>query len=65
MGRELVFFWLLPASTFQSSTTQVEGFEQSIAAQKKAPGKAVKQLVFAGEDFTKDAVLRLRDERLK
>ena len=35
------------------------------AAQKKAPGKPVTQLVFTGEDFTKEAVLKLRDERLK
>ncbi len=34
------------------------------AAQKKSPGKSVKQLVFTGEDFTREAVLRLRDERL-
>jgi len=34
------------------------------AAQKKAPGKAVTQLVFTGQDFTKEAVRRLRDERL-
>ena len=34
------------------------------AAQKKAPGKPVTQLVFASEDFTKEAVLKLRDERL-
>jgi len=33
------------------------------AAQKK--GKPVKQITFVGEDFTKEAVLRLRDERLK
>ncbi len=35
------------------------------AAQKKSPGNPVKQLVFVGEDFTKEAVLKLRDERLK
>jgi hypothetical protein len=35
------------------------------AAKKKSPGKAVAQLVFTGEDFTKEAVLKLRDERLK
>lgn len=38
--------------------------EAILAAQKKNPGKAVKQLVFDGEDFNKEAVLRLRDERL-
>ena len=36
-----------------------------LAAQRKNLGKPVKQLVFTGEDFTKEAVLRLRDERLK
>jgi GTPase SAR1 family protein len=35
------------------------------AAQKARPGQPVKQIVFTGEDFTTDAVLRLRDERLK
>ncbi|MBC7966784.1 MAG: hypothetical protein H7Z17_12775, partial [Fuerstia sp.] len=35
------------------------------AAQKKSLGKPVTQLVFIGEDFTKEAVLLLRDERLK
>jgi small GTP-binding protein len=35
------------------------------AAQKKAPGKPVKQIEFAGEEFTREAVLGLRDERLK
>jgi len=35
------------------------------AAQKKAPGKPVKQIEFTGEEFTREAVLRLRDERLK
>ncbi len=35
------------------------------AAQKKAPGKSVKQIEFAGEEFNREAVLRLRDERLK
>lgn len=35
------------------------------AAQKKSPDKPVTQLVFTGEDFTKEAVLKLRDERLK
>ena len=29
------------------------------------PGREVKQLVFVGEDFTKEAVLWLRDKRLK
>ncbi len=35
------------------------------AAQKKAAGKPVKQIVFTGDDFTKEAVLKLRDERLR
>ena len=35
------------------------------AAQKANPGKAVRQIVFGGEDFTKEAVLRLRDERVQ
>jgi hypothetical protein len=35
------------------------------AAQKKSPGKPVKQIEFAGEKFNRQAVLRLRDERLK
>jgi hypothetical protein len=34
------------------------------AAQKKASGKTVTQLVFNGEDFTSEAVLKLRAERL-
>lgn len=34
------------------------------AAQKKAPGERVKQLVFTGEEFTQEAVLKLRKERL-
>ena len=35
------------------------------AAQRANPGKPVAQIVFVGEDFTKEAVLRLREERLK
>ena len=35
------------------------------AAKKKNRGQPVKQIVFKGEDFTKEAVLRLRDARLK
>ena len=35
------------------------------AAQKANPGRPVTQIVFIGEDFTKEAVLRLRDDRLK
>src|SRR5262249_1121175 len=35
------------------------------AAQEESPGKRVKQIVFIGEDFTKEAVLRLRDGRLR
>jgi WD40 repeat protein len=35
------------------------------STQKKAPGKPVTQLIFQGEEFTKEAVLKLRDERLK
>lgn len=31
------------------------------AAQKAHPGKPVKQIVFAGQDFTKEAVLAMRD----
>lgn len=34
-------------------------------AQKKSLGKAVSQLVFSGEDCTKEAVLKLRDERVE
>jgi len=34
------------------------------AAKKKTPGKPVTQLIFTGEDFTPDAVQRLRDELL-
>jgi WD40 repeat protein len=33
------------------------------AARKANPGKPVKQITFTGEDFTKEAVLRLRDLR--
>jgi WD40 repeat protein len=35
------------------------------AAQKPNPGRPVAQIVFTGEDFTREAVLRLRDDRLK
>jgi WD40 repeat protein len=35
------------------------------AAQKANPGQPVRQIVFTGQDFTVEAVLRLRDERLK
>ena len=35
------------------------------AAQKAKPGRPVKQITFIGEDFTKEAVLCLRDQRLK
>ena len=35
------------------------------AAQKKTPGKPVKQIEFKGEEFNKEAVIRLRNERLK
>lgn len=35
------------------------------AALRKSPGKPVTQLVFTGEDFTMEAVMKLRDERLK
>ena len=34
------------------------------AAQAAKPGKPVKQIVFTGEDFTKEAVLRLRNTRV-
>jgi hypothetical protein len=34
-------------------------------AQKANVGRPVTQIVFTGEDFTKEALLRLRDERLK
>ena len=35
------------------------------AARKAAPGKPVKQIVFQGAPFDKQAVLRLRDEALE
>jgi hypothetical protein len=35
------------------------------AAQKKALGKPVRQVDFVSEEFNKEAVLRLRDERLR
>jgi len=35
------------------------------AAQKVNPGKRVTQIEFIGQDFTEEAVLHLRDERLK
>ncbi len=35
------------------------------AAQKANLGKPVRQIVFEGEDFDKESILRLRDERLK
>lgn len=35
------------------------------SAQKATPGQPVRQIVFVGEDFTKEVVLRLREERLK
>jgi WD40 repeat protein len=42
----------------------MDATEAIIAAQKANPGKPVTQLVFDGEDFTKEAVLRLREKRL-
>lgn len=39
--------------------------EAILVAQKANPGKPLKQIVFSGEDFTKEAVLRLREERFK
>ena len=51
--------------TSDGRTRYMNATEGIRAAQKINPGKPVKQIVFAGEDFTKEAVLRLRDERLK
>jgi hypothetical protein len=35
------------------------------AEQKANPGKPVKRIVFKGKEFTKEAVLQLRDGRIK
>ncbi len=35
------------------------------AAQRKAPGQTVSQLVFVGEEFTPEAVLKLRDPEIR
>jgi WD40 repeat protein len=56
---------LLIIRTGDGRTRYMNATDAIRAAQKANPGKPVKQMVFAGEDFTKEAVLRLRDERMK
>ncbi|HEV7241287.1 MAG TPA: DUF4365 domain-containing protein [Thermoanaerobaculia bacterium] len=56
---------LLIIRTSDGRIRYMNATEAILAAQKANPGKAVKQIAFTCEDFTKEAVLRLRDERLK
>jgi hypothetical protein len=56
---------LLIIRTGDGRTRYMNATEAIRAAQKASPGKPVKQITFTGKDFTKEAVLRLRDERLK
>jgi len=46
-------------------TRYINATEVIRATQNANPGKPVTRIVFDGKDFTKEAVLRLRDERLK
>lgn len=55
---------LLIVRTSDERTRYMNATDAIRAAQKANPGRPVKQIVFTGEDFTKEAVLRLRDERL-
>jgi WD40 repeat protein len=55
---------LLIIRTSDGATRFMNATEAIRAAQTANPGKAVKQIEFVGETFTKEAVLRLRDERL-
>lgn len=56
---------LLIVRTSDSRIRFMNATEAIRAEQKATPGKPVKQITFVGEEFTKEAVLRLRDERLK
>jgi WD40 repeat protein len=56
---------LLIIRTSDGRIRSMNATEAIHAAQKANPGRPVTQIVFRGEDFTKEAVLRLRDERLK
>jgi WD40 repeat protein len=56
---------LLIIRTSDGRTRYTNATQAIRAAQKAKPGKPVTQIVFTGEDFTKEAVLRLRDARLK
>ncbi|HYI07857.1 MAG TPA: hypothetical protein VEK57_02195 [Thermoanaerobaculia bacterium] len=56
---------LLIIRTSDGRLRSMNATDAIVAAQKANPGKPVKQLLFTGEDFTREAVLRLRDERLK
>jgi hypothetical protein len=46
-------------------TRYMNATEAIRAAQTANPGKPVRQITFTGLDFTREAVLRLREERLK
>jgi small GTP-binding protein len=56
---------LLIVRTADGRTRFMNATDAIRAAQKANPGKPVTQITFTGEDFTKEAVLRLRDLRLK
>jgi small GTP-binding protein len=56
---------LLIIRTSDGSTRFINATEAIQAVQKAKPGKPVRQIPFVGEAFTKESVLRLRDERLQ
>ena len=56
---------LLIIRTSDGRTRYMNATEAILATRKANPGKPVKQITFTGENFTREAVLRLRDERLK
>jgi small GTP-binding protein len=56
---------LLIVRTSNGRIRYMNATDAILAAQAANPGQPVTQLVFTGEDFTREAVLRLRDERLK
>jgi WD40 repeat protein len=56
---------LLIIRTSDGRIRYINATEAIRVAQKANAGRPVTQIVFTGEDFTREAVLRLRDERLK
>lgn len=55
---------LLIVRTSDGRIRYMNATEAIRAAQKANPGRPMTQIVFTGADFTREAVLRLRDERL-